>query len=199
MHNSLSYLNFFSLWGISIIWSLSRLTQVDLKWTQEQGGVETHTRDNVTTTHAHKSRGAQDNAAELELKTSTQISINQRNSMVAVSWCLRMFKECLVLSFMRLGVPFIAPRDLGAVGAPFGRLWLPSVRRRIEGEWSDKRVPQDGDGALQIWSWHVGPPTSGWVRSAHELLTDRWATCVGTELGRVGWRPVGRNEVPRPR
>jgi hypothetical protein len=29
---------------------------------------------------------------------------------------------------MRLGVPFIAPRDLGAVGAPFGRLWLPSVR-----------------------------------------------------------------------
>ena len=30
---------------------------------------------------------------------------------------------------MRLGVPFIAPRDIGAIGAPFGRLWLPSVRR----------------------------------------------------------------------
>jgi hypothetical protein len=29
---------------------------------------------------------------------------------------------------MRLGVPFIAPRDLGVVGAPFGRLWLPYVR-----------------------------------------------------------------------
>jgi hypothetical protein len=29
---------------------------------------------------------------------------------------------------MRLGVPFIAPRERGAVGAPFGRLWLPSVR-----------------------------------------------------------------------
>jgi hypothetical protein len=28
---------------------------------------------------------------------------------------------------MRLGVPFIAPRDLGAVEAPFGRPWLPSV------------------------------------------------------------------------
>ena len=25
-------------------------------------------------------------------------------------------------------VPFIAPRDLGAIGAPFGRPWLPSVR-----------------------------------------------------------------------
>jgi hypothetical protein len=29
---------------------------------------------------------------------------------------------------MRLGVPFIAPRDLGAAGAPFGRPWLPSAR-----------------------------------------------------------------------
>jgi hypothetical protein len=29
---------------------------------------------------------------------------------------------------MHLGVPFIAPRDLGAVGAPFVRPWLPSVR-----------------------------------------------------------------------
>jgi hypothetical protein len=34
----------------------------------------------------------------------------------------------LVWSSMRLGVPFIAQRDLGAVGAPFGRPWLPSVR-----------------------------------------------------------------------
>jgi hypothetical protein len=29
---------------------------------------------------------------------------------------------------MRLGVPFIGSRDQGAVGAPFGRSWLPSVR-----------------------------------------------------------------------
>jgi hypothetical protein len=28
---------------------------------------------------------------------------------------------------MRQGVPFIAPTDLGAVGAPFGRPWLPSI------------------------------------------------------------------------
>jgi hypothetical protein len=31
---------------------------------------------------------------------------------------------------MRLGVPFIAPRHLGAIGAPFGRHWLPSIRER---------------------------------------------------------------------
>jgi hypothetical protein len=33
-----------------------------------------------------------------------------------------------VLCSMCLGVHFIAPRELGAVGALFGRLWLPSVR-----------------------------------------------------------------------
>jgi hypothetical protein len=45
-----------------------------------------------------------------------------------MSRCCRMFNRCLVLCSMRLGVPFIALRGLGAVGAPFGRLWLPSVR-----------------------------------------------------------------------
>jgi hypothetical protein len=38
-----------------------------------------------------------------------------------------MFSECLVCCSMRLGVPFIAPRQLGAVGIPFGRKSLPSV------------------------------------------------------------------------
>jgi hypothetical protein len=31
---------------------------------------------------------------------------------------------------MRLGVPFIAPRQLGTVAVPFGRQFLPSVRGR---------------------------------------------------------------------
>jgi hypothetical protein len=33
-----------------------------------------------------------------------------------------------VFCSMRLGDPFIAPRQLGAIGAPFGRQFLPSVR-----------------------------------------------------------------------
>jgi hypothetical protein len=37
-----------------------------------------------------------------------------------------MFLECLCFSSMRLGVPFIAPRQLGAVGGQQGRLSLPS-------------------------------------------------------------------------
>jgi hypothetical protein len=43
------------------------------------------------------------------------------------SWCLGMLRECLVFSSMRLGVPFIAPRQLGAVECIPGRQFLPSV------------------------------------------------------------------------
>jgi hypothetical protein len=38
-----------------------------------------------------------------------------------------MLSECLGDSYMRLGVPFIAPRQLGAVGGQLGRPNLPSV------------------------------------------------------------------------
>jgi hypothetical protein len=38
-----------------------------------------------------------------------------------------MLKVCLGDSSMRLGVPFIAPRQLGAVGGILGRQYLPSV------------------------------------------------------------------------
>jgi hypothetical protein len=41
-----------------------------------------------------------------------------------------MLKECLVYSSMRLGVPFIAPRQLGAVESIPGRQFLPSVAWR---------------------------------------------------------------------
>jgi hypothetical protein len=38
-----------------------------------------------------------------------------------------MLSECLVFCSMRLGVPFIAPRQLGAVGDQLRRQFLPSV------------------------------------------------------------------------
>ena len=46
------------------------------------------------------------------------------------SWCLGMLRESLVFSSMRLGVPFIAPRQLGAVESIPGRQFLPSVAWR---------------------------------------------------------------------
>jgi hypothetical protein len=46
------------------------------------------------------------------------------------SWCLGMLRECLVYSSMCLGVPFIAPRQLGDVECIPGRQFLPSVAWR---------------------------------------------------------------------
>jgi hypothetical protein len=55
-------------------------------------------------------------------------SLTQRSKCVgAESGCLSMLRECLVVCFMRLGVPFIAPRKLGAVEDHFGRHFLPSI------------------------------------------------------------------------
>jgi hypothetical protein len=59
----------------------------------------------------------------MELKSLTQQSECAR----AESECLRILSECLGDSSMRLGVPFIAPRQLGAVGGQLGRPNLPSV------------------------------------------------------------------------
>jgi hypothetical protein len=59
----------------------------------------------------------------MELKSLTQ----RIKCMESESGSLRMFLESLVFSSMRLGVPFIAPRQLGAVGDNLGRQFLPSV------------------------------------------------------------------------
>jgi hypothetical protein len=88
----------------------------------------THTRLNSQHNHAHKS--------QLELKTqrmefTTQMelkSLSQRIECTKLeSRSIRMYLECLGVSSMRLGVPFIAPRQLGAIGGQQGRPKLPSV------------------------------------------------------------------------
>jgi hypothetical protein len=59
----------------------------------------------------------------MELKSLTQRIKRVESESVS----LRMFLERLVISSMRLGVPFIAPRQLGAVGDNLGRQFMPSV------------------------------------------------------------------------
>jgi hypothetical protein len=59
----------------------------------------------------------------MELKSLTQ----RIKCVESKSRSLRMFLESLVFSSMRPGVPFIAPRQLGAVGGQPGRPILPSV------------------------------------------------------------------------
>jgi hypothetical protein len=82
-------------------------------------------------THAHKPRFELETqhrefTTQMELKSLMQ-SIK---CVEAESGILRMLSECLVYCSMRLGVPFIAARQLGAVGDQLGRQFLPSVEWR---------------------------------------------------------------------
>jgi hypothetical protein len=65
----------------------------------------------------------------MEFSTQEELKLlAQRIKCVGVeSGCLGMIKECLDCSSIRLGVPFIAPRQLGAVGGNLGRQILHSV------------------------------------------------------------------------
>jgi hypothetical protein len=109
-------------------------------------GGESNTQDSKHEhNHAHK--------PQLELTTqcvefSTQIelkSLSQRIEYARMeSWCLEMIKECLVYSSMRLGVSFIAPRQLGAVGGNLGRQFLPSVGWRTGQSGADRHCSVSG-------------------------------------------------------
>ena len=98
-------------------------------------------------------------STRMELKSLTQ----QSKRAGVESGCLRLLSECLGSSSMRLGVPFIAPRQLGAVGDQQGRLSLPSV------EW---RTGQSGV-----------PPDSHYRRSGADLLP----FLAQTTIAALGW------------
>jgi hypothetical protein len=73
---------------------------------------------------------------------------------------------------MCLGDPFIAPRLLGAVGAPFGRQFLPSVRGRTRLSGAHQTVNSTSAGR--------GKESSDWLVSFS----------IGTGLSGVGHRTV---------
>jgi hypothetical protein len=82
----------------------------------------------------------------------------------------RMLKVCLGISSMRLGVPFIAPRQLGAVGTQQGRQFLPSIGWRTgqSGAPLDNHCSMSGADLLPF----LAQPTigsSGWL--AHRTLS----------------------------
>jgi hypothetical protein len=111
------------------------------------------------------------------------------------SWCLGMLRECLVSSSMRLGVPFIAPRQLGAVESIPGRQFLPSVAWHTgqSGAPPDTVRCTTGHCPMQIsfllWRsrplavqsrWRIGhcpvPPSDRWLchASRADYAADRW-------------------------
>src|SRR5688572_4143684 len=98
-----------------------------------------------------------------------------------------MLKECLVFSSMRIGVPFIAPRQLGAVECIPGRQFLPSAAWRT----GQSGAPPDTVrcGSLSLFgeadrcrSRAVGapdspvPPSDRWLGHASRVdyAADRW-------------------------
>jgi hypothetical protein len=96
------------------------------------------------------------------------------------SWCLGMLRECLVFSFMRLGVSFIAPRQLGAIESIPGRQILPSV------DWRTGHCPV----RISFLFWHSRPLA----------IWSRWRTghCP-VHTGQFGapFRPLARPRVTR--
>jgi hypothetical protein len=79
----------------------------------------------------------------------------------------------LVLSSMRLGVPFIAPRQLGAVESIPGRLILPSVAWRTEQSGAD------------ILPYLAKPTVGAWEPLAHRTLSGahRTVRCSNVTVG----------------
>jgi hypothetical protein len=92
-----------------------------------------------------------------------------------------MFKECLVYFSMHLGVPFIAPRQLGAVWVLFGRLWLPSIHGRT-GQWTVRvsLLFLAKPTVVSHWSYgtpdSLGRPSDRWLGhvSPADRAVDRW-------------------------
>jgi hypothetical protein len=111
---------------------------------------------------------------------------------------LRMLKVCLGYSSMRLGVPFIAPRQLEAVGGILGRLILPSVGWRTgqSGAQPDNHCSCSVRDSLP----NLAQPTVADVRQlAHRTLSGahRTVRCPLPTVGaprrraRIAWPTVG--------
>jgi hypothetical protein len=108
--------------------------------------------------------------------TRTELKSLRKSIKCAKTECrrFRMLKVCLGDSSMHLGVPFIAPRQLGAVGTQQGRQFLPSV------------------------GWHTGqfgaPPDSHCSMSGADLLPFLAQPTVGSS-GLLAHRTV---RCPQP-
>jgi hypothetical protein len=102
-----------------------------------------------------------------------------------------MFSECLVYCSMRLGVPFIAPRQLGAVGDQIGRQFLPSVGWRT----GQSSAPPDMNSTcpvLDLLRFLVKPTFGSLVPLAHRTLSGahRTVRCDHPTVGSATCRPL---------
>jgi hypothetical protein len=114
-------------------------------------------------------------------------------------------------SSIRLGVPFIAPRQLGAVGDNLGRQFLPSVEWRTGQSGappdsycslSDARFPSKLGTVDRCSSRSVGAPDT--ARCTPDSLVppaDRWschASPADFAADRWRWRPLAHRQSSAP-
>jgi hypothetical protein len=112
-----------------------------------------------------------------------------------------MIKECLGDSSMRLGVPFTAPRQLGAVGGNLGRQFLPSVGWRTGQSVHHRIGTVQCPVQIAFLKWHNRQlqSCSRW-RTGHCPVhpADRWC---GPRVARgfggrpLCWRPLAHRTV----
>jgi hypothetical protein len=108
---------------------------------------------------------------------------------------LRMLEVCLVDSSMRLGVPFIAPRQLGAVGGILGSQILPSIGRRT----GQSGAPPDCPCSCpmrDLLPFLAHPTVADSWQLVHRTLSDAHRT-VRCSLPTVG-APTRRARIARP-
>jgi hypothetical protein len=121
-----------------------------------------------------------------EFTTRTKLKSLTRSIKCAETECesIRFLSECLGDSSMCLGVPFIAPRQLGAVGDNLGRLILPFIGWRTgqSGAPPDSHCRRSGMDLLPFLAQTTVAP---WHRLAHQTLSDAHRT-VWCPLSTVG-------------
>jgi hypothetical protein len=158
---------------------------------------EQHTQDsNPQQNHTHK-RGSEHTNTTRGVYNSKVLKSQElwSNCVNAKSRCLRMFIVSLVSCSMRLGVPFIAPRQLGAVGDQFGRPSLPSVEWCTTGQplfMSAARSPSKSGVADRCSSVLVGAPDSPVHPADHwsEPRVARWSRGRPLTLAPLAHRTV---------
>jgi hypothetical protein len=175
---------FFShLRGISTSWSLSPLQYRSQRCTRVRKGKQ-RTQDSNRSKYTHTSEEVSTRTRRREFTTQTMLKSQERWSdcVIAESMRLRMFLASLVFCSMHLGVLFITPRQLGAVGDQLGRKFLPSVEW-CTGQSGARSLSFSGKADRWIFG-SVGTPDTVWctpdslVRSSdcwliHVSLVDR--------------------------
>jgi hypothetical protein len=154
--------------------------------------------------NAHKSTAIHTHKPRLELKMKhneftarTELKSLTQSIKCTETECgrLRMLKVCLGDSSMRLGVSFIAPRQLGAIGGNLGRLILPSVGWRT----GQSGAPPDSHcGCLvrDLLPFLSHPTVADSCQLAHRTLSGAHWT-VRCPLPTVG-APTRRAKIARP-